>query len=100
MTVGLNTLAQLLLKLGAGQTFLNFNLLGGVVVYGLSTVIYIIVLGKLNLSAIYPVIIGMTIFSVTVMGALLLKEKVTNIQWIGLGLMLSGISTIAFGKNA
>jgi len=96
--VGLNTLAQLLLKLGAGQTFLNFNLLGGVIVYGLSTVVYIFVLGKLNLSAVYPVVIGLTVFSVTVVGALLLNEKVTNIQWIGLGLMLSGISTIAFGK--
>ena len=100
MTVGLNTLAQLLLKLGSGQTFLNFNLLGGVVVYGLSTVVYILALGKLNLSAVYPVVIGLTVFSVTMMGAFLLKEKVTNIQWVGLGLMLSGISTIAFGKIA
>ena len=98
ITVELNTLAQLLLKLGAGQTFLNFNLLGGVVVYGLSTVVYILVLGKLNLSAIYPVVIGLTVFSVTVTGAFLLKEKVTSIQWVGLGLMLSGISTIAWGK--
>ena len=100
ITVGLNTLAQLLLKLGSGQTFLNFNLLGGVVVYGLSTVVYILALGKLNLSAVYPVVIGLTVFSVTMMGAFLLKEKVTNIQWVGLGLMLSGISTIAFGKIA
>jgi small multidrug resistance pump len=100
MTVGLNTLAQLLLKLGSGQTFLNFNLLGGVVVYGLSTVVYILALGKLNLSAIYPVVIGLTVFSVTMMGAFLLKEKVTNTQWVGLGLMLSGISTIALGKIA
>ena len=100
MTVGLNTLAQLLLKLGASQTFLNFNLLGGLVVYGLSTVVYILILGKLNLSAIYPVVIGLTVFSVTVTGAWLLNEKVTNIQWVGLGLMLSGILTIAFGKIA
>ena len=98
MTVGLNTLAQLLLKLGAVQTFLNTNLLGGVVVYGLSTVVYILVLGKLNLSTIYPVVIGLTVFSVTVTGAFLLNEKVTSIQWVGLGLMLSGISTIALGK--
>lgn len=98
MTVGLNTLAQLLLKLGAGQTFLNSNLLGGIIVYGLSTIAYILVLGKLNLSAIYPVVIGLTVLSVTVIGALLLNEKVTNLQWVGLGLMLSGISTIALGK--
>lgn len=100
MTVGLNTLAQLLLKLGASQKNLNLNLLGGIVVYGLSTVVYILVLGKLNLSTIYPVVIGLTVCSVTVTGAFLLNEKVTSIQWVGLGLMLSGISTIAFGKKA
>jgi small multidrug resistance pump len=98
MTVGLNTLAQVLLKLGSGQNFLNLHLLGGVIVYGLSTVVYIVVLGKFNLSVVYPVVIGLTVFSATVTGAFLLGEKVTTIQWLGIGLMLSGISTIAFGK--
>jgi small multidrug resistance pump len=98
MTVGLNTLAQVLLKLGSGQNLFNFHLLGGVIVYGLSTVVYIVVLGKFNLSVVYPVVIGLTVFSATVTGACLLGEKVTTIQWLGIGLMLSGISTIALGK--
>jgi small multidrug resistance pump len=98
ITVGLNTLAQALLKLGSGQSFLNLHLLGGVIVYGLSTVVYILVLGKFNLSLIYPVVIGLTIFSATITGAFLLGEKVTAAQWVGIGLMLSGISTIALGK--
>jgi small multidrug resistance pump len=98
MTVGLNTLAQVLLKLGAGQNLWNLYLVGGISVYGLSTIIYIFVLGKFNLSVIYPIVIGLTIFSATTTGAFLLGEKVTTIQWWGIGLMLSGISTIAFGK--
>jgi small multidrug resistance pump len=97
ITVGLNTLAQALLKLGAGQNLLNFHLLGGVLVYGLSTVVYILVLGKFNLSVAYPVVIGLTVFSATVTGAFLLGEKVTTVQWFGIGLMLSGISAIASG---
>jgi multidrug transporter EmrE-like cation transporter len=99
-TVGLNTLAQTLLKLGSGQNVLNLYLLGGVVVYGLSTVVYIMVLGKLNLSVAYPVVIGLTVFSATIAGALFLGEKVTSVQWLGIGLMLSGISAVASGINS
>ncbi|XHX79374.1 MAG: small multidrug resistance protein [Stenomitos frigidus ULC029] len=98
LTVGLNTLAQALLKLGSGQGLPNFYLLGGILVYGLSTIFYIMVLGRFNLSVAYPTVIGLTVLSATLTGAFLLGEKVANIQWLGVGLMLSGISAIAFGK--
>ena len=97
-TVGLNTLAQVLLKLGSGQSPLNLYLFGGILAYGLSTVFYVAFLGKLNLSIAYPVIIGLTVLSTTITGAFLLGEKVPAMQWLGIGLMLSGISVIAFGK--
>lgn len=97
-TVGLNTLAQALLKLGAGQSLLNLYLLSGILVYGLSTVMYVLVLGKLNLSLAYPVVIGLTVIFTTMVGSLLLDEKVMPVQWLGIGLMISGISAIAFGK--
>ncbi|BBC24300.1 SMR family transporter [Pseudanabaena sp. ABRG5-3] len=98
ITVGLNTIAQALLKLGSGQNPLNFYLLGGLFAYGLSTVFYIVVLGKFNLSVAYPVIIGLTVLATTMTGAFLLGEKVATVQWFGIGLMLSGISAIALGK--
>jgi multidrug transporter EmrE-like cation transporter len=99
-TVALNTLAQVLLKFGSGQSFLNYYLLGGLVTYGLSTAVYITVLGKLNLSVVYPVVIGLTIAATTIAGAALLREKVILVNWIGIGLMLSGICAIAFGKSS
>lgn len=99
MTVGLNTLAQALLKLGSGQNPLNAYLLGGICAYGLSTVIYVVVLGKFNLSVAYPVIIGLTILATTITGAYVLGEKVAPTQWVGVGLMLSGISAIALKIN-
>lgn len=98
ITVGLNTVAQALLKLGSGQNPLNFYLLGGIAVCGLSTIFYILVLGKFNLSLAYPVVIGLTVMSASITGAYSLGEKVAAIQWLGIGLMLSGISTIALGK--
>jgi small multidrug resistance pump len=99
ITVGLNTIAQTLLKLGAGQNPLNLYLLGGICSYGLSTVFYILVLGKLNLSTAYPIVIGLTIVVTTIIGAVVLREKVLVTQWIGVGLLLSGISAIAFAKT-
>lgn len=99
VTVALNTLAQTLLKLGAGQNPLNPYLLGGICAYGLSTVFYILVLGKFNLSVAYPVVIGLTVAATALSGAFLLREKVALVQWIGIGLMLSGISAIAIAKT-
>lgn len=98
LTVSLNTLAQALLKLGAGQNPLNPYLGGGILAYGLSTIFYVMFLGKLNLSVAYPVVIGLTLLATTIAGAFLLGEKVTTIHWLGIGLMLSGLCAIAFGK--
>jgi len=100
VTVALNTIAQTLLKVGAGQNPLNPYLVGGILSYGLSTVFYIVVLSKLDLSVTYPVVIGLTVVVTTFSGAIFLKEEVLTIHWLGIGLMLSGISAIAFGKTS
>ena len=97
-TVALNAVAQTLLKLGSGQNPLNMFLFGGLAAYGLSTVFYIVVLGKFNLSVAYPVVIGLTVLATTISGAIILSEKVSSVGWIGVGLMISGIFAIAFGK--
>ena len=98
-TVVLNTGAQTFLKLGSGQNPLNVYLLGGICLYGLSTIFYILVLGKFNLSVAYPVVIGLTILATTIAGAVILKEKVSISQWLGVGLLLSGVWAIAWAKN-
>lgn len=97
-SVTLNTTGQSLLKLGAGQNPLNIYLFSGLVAYGISTIFYVAILGKLNVSIVYPVVIGLTIISTTCAGAFLLKEQVSTLHWLGIGLMLSGISAIALGK--
>ncbi|MEH1782519.1 SMR family transporter [Nostoc sp.] len=99
ITVGLNTLAQNLLKLGAGQNPLNIYLIGGILSYGLSAIFYVVVLGKLNLSVAYPLVIGLTIIVTMITGSVILKEKILISQWLGAGLMLSGIWAIALGKH-
>ena len=100
VTVGLNTVAQVLLKFGSDQNILNLYLLGGILTYGLSTFVYILLLGKFNLSIAYPIVIGLTVVATTMAGAFFLREKVNTLNWIGIGLMLVGIYAIAFGKNS
>jgi small multidrug resistance pump len=96
--VGLNTVAQVLLKLGSGMNPLNFYLLGGITAYGLSTIFYVLVLGKMNVSSAYPLVIGLTIAATTFSGAMFLREVVPFQQWLGIGLILSGVSAIALAK--
>jgi multidrug transporter EmrE-like cation transporter len=97
-SVGLNTLGQTLLKLGSGQNPLNIYLLGGLAAYAISTIFYVLVLGKVNLSIAYPLVIGFTLIATTICGAVVLREKIFTLHWIGLGLMLSGLSAIALAK--
>jgi len=70
-----------------------------VFVFAVSTVFYIVVLSKLNLSVTYPVVIGLTVVATTFRGSCS-GEEVPTIHWLGIGLMLSGISAIAFGKTS
>jgi small multidrug resistance pump len=98
VTVLLNTIAQTLLKLGANQSPLNFYALAGIISYGLSTLFYLLVLGKMNLSIVYPIVIGLTIIATTLSSGVILRETISSSQWLGIGLMLSAISAIALGK--
>lgn len=98
VTVALSTIAQTLLKLGADGQSLNIYLLGGVCLYGLSAIFYIVVLGKFNLSVAYPLVIGLTMIATTISSAIILREKIPLSQWLAIGLILSGVSAIAFTK--
>lgn len=98
-TAMVNTLAQVLLKLGSGQNLANFYLLAGIGCYGLGAYMYILVLGKFNLSLAYPVVIGLTVVFTSVAGTTFLREQMSSVGWIGIGLLLSGIGAIAWGKT-
>lgn len=88
MTIILNTFAQSFLKLGSDQKSLNLFLFLGICFYGLSTIVYILVLSKFNLSIVYPVIIGATAVTTVFVGAIIFKEKIVVTQWIGVGLTI------------
>lgn len=95
----LNTTAQVLLKQGSGKGLLNFYVLGGLSVYGLSAFLYIWLLSKINISFVYPVTIGLTIIATAIAGVALFRERMLPVQWVGIGLIISGISAIVLAKE-
>ncbi|MEB3273043.1 MAG: small multidrug resistance protein [Prochlorothrix sp.] len=96
----LNTSAQVLLKTGSGQDSpINLWVASGLALYALSAVVYIGLLGRLNLSMVYPIIIGLTTIATIVAGMLVFQEKVSFTSWIGVGLVIAGISAITLGRT-
>jgi small multidrug resistance pump len=95
VVVVLNTAAQALLKLGAGRGLINGALAGGLAAYGLSTLVYILLLTRAKLSFAYPVVIGATAIATCVAGAQIFGERIVGLHWIGITLILAGIACIA-----
>ncbi|MEO8905333.1 MAG: SMR family transporter [Polyangiaceae bacterium] len=95
VVVILNTIAQALLKMAAGRGLINAPMIGGVAAYGLSTLLYVIVLKQANLSFAYPVIIGATMIVTCFVGVIVLNERLAVLQWLGIALIIAGIGLVA-----
>jgi multidrug transporter EmrE-like cation transporter len=72
---------------------------GGFVFYGLSSLIYLNVLSKLDLSYAYP-FVALSFVMVTVLSWYLLNETLPLLRLIGLALILAGVFTVAASYRA
>jgi multidrug transporter EmrE-like cation transporter len=95
IVVALNTIAQASLKLGAGRGLVNRAVLAGLVAYGFSTIIYIALLSRARLSFVYPIVIGATAIATCLTGIKVFGERVEGLHWVGIALILAGITCIA-----
>jgi len=73
--------------------FLNPSILAGLVMYGLSTVFWLVALSKKELSYVYP-FIALTFIIVLTLSKLLLNEEIGTYQLIGSGIVLLGLILI------
>lgn len=96
--VALNTVAQTLLKIGAGRGLINLALFGGVAAYGVSTLLYVLVLGKASLSFAYPVVIGATAVATCLAGNKVIGEQISGFQWLGVLVIITGIAIVAVSR--
>jgi drug/metabolite transporter (DMT)-like permease len=72
----------------------NYHLIAGLVVYALSTVLYVYALNKENLSILYPIIATSYIWTL-IFSKVFLKEPVGLTSWAGVFFILLGVALIA-----
>ena len=72
----------------------NYHLIAGVVVYSVSTVLYVYALNKENLSILYPIIATSYIWTL-LFSKIFLKEPVGLTSWAGVFFILLGVTLIA-----
>lgn len=113
VAVLLGVLGQLLLKMGMTQVgtlefgsglagliqvgirvFSNLRVLGGFAAYGLSSLFWIVVLSKIDLSLAYPML-ALNYVLVPLAAWLLLSEEVPPLRWLGIGIVVAGVIVIS-----
>lgn len=113
MAVLLGVLGQLLLKMGMTQVgtlefggglaeliqvgirvFSNLKVLGGFAAYGLSSLFWIVVLSKIDLSLAYPML-ALNYVLVPLTAWLFLSEQVPPWRWLGIGVVIVGVVIIS-----
>ncbi len=98
------------LKLGTKRNFaiefdryactlqINYLLIIGMFFYIASFLLSLFIIRKANLSIFYSVSAGLVYTCVCFMSYFFLKEKITTIQFIGMGLILAGIITMNMSR--
>ena len=98
----LAALGQLILKFGMNQvgkfdlvrSFTNPLVILGLAFYGVSLILWMMVLTRENLSFVYPLVAFSYVLTVT-LSRLVLHEPVPSLRWLGLAVIVLGILMVA-----
>ena len=66
----------------------------GFILYGVSALLWVLVLSREKLSFVYPLVAASYVITV-ILSKIILKEEVPNLRWLGLFIIIIGILTIA-----
>lgn len=86
------------LALSIKGTILNPFLVLGFIVYAIGSVIFIFALKKGDLSMVFP-FISLSFIWVALLSIFFLNEAITITNWIGIILVIFGVSFVARGSN-
>ncbi|MBI2134681.1 EamA family transporter [Candidatus Woesearchaeota archaeon] len=75
----------------------NYHLMGGVALYGISTVMFIPALKGGELSVLYP-FVSLVYIWVSLLSVKFLGEKMNALKWLGVVLIIVGVSFIGLGS--
>ena len=100
----LGAAAQMLLKTGANQLvnptplamLTNLTLLGGLSLYGISTVLLVLALKDGELSLLYPVI-ALTYVWVTLLSLVVFHDHVNPLKMAGIAIIVAGVAVLGGG---
>ncbi len=98
------SLGQLFLKLGIKTALLNlelltnYNLIIGLVFYAIGAILLIIAFKGGELSVLYPIIAASFIW-VALLSHFYLHESISLIRWVGVAIIVLGISFIGRGSR-
>ncbi len=82
-----------------GRVVREPRVLAGLALYALSGVTWVVVLARSELSYAFP-FLGLTYVGVVGVAAFLLRERVVMRQWLGVALIVVGVSLVALSKGA
>jgi drug/metabolite transporter (DMT)-like permease len=87
----LGSLGQFLFKLGLESSLIYLGV--GLVAYGLSTIIYLYILGRMHLSWTYGVG-GLGYIFASLLAFFLLGEQVSPLRWVGIMVIALGTALV------
>jgi len=95
----------ILFKRGSGafglsimSLFKNYNLLGGILLYCVSSLIFIPALRGGDLSILYP-LVSVNYVWVSLLSVKFLGEKMNSFKWLGILFIIFGVSLIGLASN-
>jgi len=102
LCVALDSIGQILLKAARAalpdaslfSLFLRVETWAAFIVYGLSTVCWLWILSRAQLSFAYP-LLSLTFPIVVGLSAILFAESITPMRWLGVGVIVTGVSLLA-----
>lgn len=100
----------ILFKLGSANNNLTLNIFGlsinysikmilGLLCYGFSFILWMLIVSKMNLTIAMPLSVAIVNTLVVVESCLVLKEKITLTQGIGIFIVILGVCIMTWGKN-
>ena len=100
----------ILFKLGSTNNNLTLNIFGlsinysikmilGLLCYGFSFILWMLIVSKMNLTFAMPLSVAIVNTLVVVGSCLVLKEKITLTQGVGIFIVILGVCIMTWGKN-
>ena len=107
----LSSSGLVLFKLGGANTDIQFSFLGfniafswkmilGIICYGTSFLLWLYLVSNMNLTFAMPLSVGLVNTLVIVESCLLLKEKVSLNQGIGIFIIITGVIIMTWGSKS